>query len=147
MVKCQKFLKVKSKTMKKLTLTLVSLILFNFISVAQFKLKPGEELKLGSKLTSQDGRYIFIMQKDGNLVLYKGKKALWSSKTFKKVVTKCIMQTDGNLVIYGTQNIPLWSSKTHGNKGAGLILQNDGNVVIYNTYKKAVWSTNTYERN
>lgn len=109
-------------------------------------LKGNEYLARGKSIHSNDKRYNFIMQNDGNLVLYKNNKAIWSSKTNGLAVEKCIMQKDGNLVLYTYSGKAVWSSKTYGNPGAVLKVQNDGNVVIY-IGKKAIWSTGTYERN
>ena len=106
-------------------------------------MRPGEVLNSGGSITSASGRYRFIYQADGNLVLYDGSKALWSSKTHGQPTGVCIMQGDGNLVIYKPGGSALWSSKTHGNAGARLVMQNDGNAVIYRTNNSAAWATNT----
>lgn len=94
-------------------------------------------------LVSTDGRYQFILQDDGNLVLYRlsDHKALWASGTNGKAVSKVIMQQDGNLVIYGYPQA-LWASNTSGKPNSTLIAQNDGNVVVYEP-QVAVWATGT----
>jgi hypothetical protein len=94
-------------------------------------------------LLSGDGRHQFILQDDGNLVLYRmsDHKALWASGTNGKAVSKTIMQQDGNLVIYGYPNA-VWASNTAGKPNSTLIAQNDGNVVIYEP-SVPVWATNT----
>lgn len=104
-------------------------------------LKSDEQLTKGQFLTSNNGRYQLILQEDGNLVLYEVKRALWSSRTNGKAVSRCVMQSDGNLVIYGF-NKAIWASRTDGNAGAYLIVQDDGNVVIY-VNDKSIWATNT----
>ncbi|UII33145.1 M57 family metalloprotease [Fulvivirga ulvae] len=106
------------------------------------KLLPGEQLTSGQSIKSPDNRFTFVMQGDGNLVLYKINVPLWSSNTHGLPVTRCIMQTDGNLVLYDNLNRARWSSNTHGNPGAWLVAQNDGNVVIYRN-NSALWSTQT----
>jgi len=135
--------------MKKVFLFLtVSLFVAVFAAPAMAKnsLLPGESLTPGHHLTSKNGKYIFDMQRDGNIVVYKiknGRHVLWSSGTSKYNVTKLIMQSDGNLVMYLYRHAS-WSTGTSGNPGVFLIMQNDGNAVIYsNTRKKAIWSTNT----
>jgi hypothetical protein len=72
------------------------------------------------------------MQSDGNLVLFQGSKALWSSGTAGNGGATVTMQTDGNLVVYngGTAT---WNSNTAGFSGASLQLQDDGNLVIYHS--------------
>lgn len=94
-------------------------------------------------LLSGDGRHQFILQDDGNLVLYRlsDHKALWASGTNGKAASKAIMQQDGNFVIYGYPNA-IWASNTNGKPNSTLIVQNDGNVVIYEP-SVPVWATNT----
>ena len=89
----------------------------------------------GNSIRSDDRRFTFVMQFDGNLVLYGPQnQPLWASNTAgQTTIFDGIMQGDGNLVLYNGQNQPLWASNTSGKPGAWLIAQNDGNVVIYNT--------------
>lgn len=103
----------------------------------------------GHYLQSNNNRYKFVLRGDGNLVLYAGKKAIWSSKTSGKgkYPFKLKMQRDGNLVIYGTGKA-IWSSRT-SKKGRGpyrLVMQSDRNVVLYDSLGKALWSTSTWIR-
>lgn len=84
----------------------------------------------------------FILQKDGNLVVYDSKKRpIWQSRTVGKA-RKLVWQTDGNLVLYNRKNRPVWSSKTAG-RGARLVIQSDGNIVIYSIGNRPLWSTGT----
>jgi len=106
------------------------------------KLLPGERLNTNEFLKSSDNRFTFIMQGDGNLVLYKYNVPLWSSNTHGLPVNRCIMQTDGNLVLYDASNNPRWSSGTYNNPGAWLVTQSDGNTVIYKN-SSPLWATNT----
>jgi hypothetical protein len=95
-------------------------------------------------LLSPSGRYQFIMQTDGNLVLYdlgENHRAIWASHTDGKAVSKVIMQSDGNLVIYGFPGA-IWASGTNGKPNSFLYVQNDGNTVIYEP-QVPVWATNT----
>jgi hypothetical protein len=94
-------------------------------------------------LLSGDGRHQFILQDDGNLVLYRlsDHKAIWASNTNGKAVSKAIMQQDGNFVIYGFPNA-IWATNTAGKPNSTLIVQNDGNVVIYEP-TVPVWASNT----
>ena len=97
-------------------------------------------------ITSPNGRYNFIYQTDGNLVLYGKLGALWASGTYGRGVARAVMQGDGNLVVYNGSNQPLWASGTFGNPGATLAVQDDGNVVIYRADHAAIWATNTVQR-
>ena len=95
-------------------------------------------------LLSPDGRHQFILQDDGNLVLYRlsDHRPLWASNTNGRAVSKAIMQSDGNLVIYGFPDA-VWASGTNGDPNSILVAQNDGNVVIYEP-NVPVWATNTF---
>ena len=106
-------------------------------------MQPGEGLYPGESIWSANGRYRFIYQTDGNLVLYGPGGPLWNSQTAGKTPGVCVMQYDGNLVIYGPRAVVIWASNTQRNPGSRLIMQNDGNVVIYNPSNVAVWETET----
>lgn len=116
------------------------------------KLPPNTTLVANQSITSLNGRYTFVYQVDGNLVLYKrypngSQKALWASGTNGKGGNRCIMQGDGNLVIYNPANKALWSSNTFHDPGSTLVMQDDGNGVIYNAAHKAIWASNTVQKN
>lgn len=115
------------------------------------KLLPNQVLGPNQSITSLNGRYFFVYQTDGNLVLYKrypngSQKALWASGTNGKGGNRCIMQADGNLVIYNPANKPLWSSNTFHDAGSSLVMQDDGNAVIYNPAHKAIWASNSVQK-
>jgi hypothetical protein len=99
------------------------------------------KITAGMAVVSYNRKFTFAMQADGNLVLYKGKKALWASKTTVRG-SYAVSQVDGNFVIYQGKRA-IWSTNTAGNKGAYLVVQDDGNVVIYRKDKKPVWHTGT----
>ncbi|GAA3626734.1 hypothetical protein [Microlunatus ginsengisoli] len=107
-------------------------------------MQPGQVLNPGNSITSASGRYRFVYQGDGNLVLYDGGQPLWASNTNGRPVGICIMQGDGNLVIYARGGHPIWASGTNGNANSRLVAQDDGNVVIYQPGGHPVWSTNTW---
>jgi hypothetical protein len=92
------------------------------------QLGGGDQLEPGAYLLSADHQYELVMQaSDGNLVLYRGAQALWSSGQ-AGVGAYVAMQGDGNFVTYN--NGAKWSSNTADFPGANLTLQNDSNVVI-----------------
>jgi surface antigen len=94
-------------------------------------------------LQSADGRYRFVMQQDGNLVLYgPSGRALWASNTVGRGAHHLRMQGDGNLVIYNGADKPVWASGTPRHYSTFLVVQNDGNVVIYNG-GTPIWTTGT----
>ena len=112
------------------------------------------------KVSSLNGKYIFIMQKDGNLVLYNSECgispqcAIWNSGSYREQGQYYMaIQPDGNLVIYKGRppaETPqaIWNSNTYGAVDYYfLAIQNDGNVVIYKgtpmNNKGAIWSSKT----
>lgn len=106
-------------------------------------LNVGSTLTPGQSITSCNGKYKFILQKDGNAVLYdSANNALWSSGTQGKSVRNILMQGDGNLVIYGTDSKALWATMKFGSP-KGLSIQDDGNLVIYGTSGRVIWNSNT----
>jgi hypothetical protein len=106
-------------------------------------LNANQQLAVNQSTVSCDGRFTLVLGGDGNLVLYEGSTALWSSGTAGKASARAIMQGDGNLVIYDSSGSALWSSGTAGNNGAYLVVQDDGNTVIYSSGGSALWSTGT----
>lgn len=95
-------------------------------------LEDGQLLNPGQSVTSQDARYRFVMQTDGNLVLYgPNPGALWASNTMGKDVEHLMLQQDGNLVMYDKKRRAVWDSHTKSRTGAKLVMQNDGDVVLY----------------
>lgn len=85
-------------------------------------LQPNWALQAGNGLKSNNGKYVAVMQRDGNFCLYEVDKA----------------------AEYGVKFIHC--ANTAGNKGAYIRMQNDGNLAIYNNVKenKHLWSTDTY---
>ncbi len=107
---------------------------------ARDKLYPGEELRRGEYLNSDNGDFRLIMERDGNLVLFGPRRnPIWSTGTHGTPAERCVMQKDGNLVLYAPGIQPVWSSATPLRPGSFLWLQNDGNLVIY----QPVWSSAT----
>jgi len=92
-------------------------------------------------ITSQNARYVLMMQADGNLVQYgNGFKSIWSSRTAGNSGAYAAFQGDGNLVVYSKAGKPLWSTGTRAG-AKRLILQHDANLVTYSTANKPLWST------
>ncbi len=103
---------------------------------------PTSNFYPGQFLQTTDRKYKFILQLDGNLVLYSQNRAVWASTTSGKVVSHAAMQADGNLVVYSNTGIPLWNSGTSGRGPSSTVVQPDGNLVIYNN-SGAIWASNT----
>jgi hypothetical protein len=103
---------------------------------ANTALAPGEGTH------SCSGRFFFVHQTDGNVVLYDNGHAIWSTSTNGRSTSSLVMQGDGNVVLYsGSQ--ALWSTGTNGHNGAVLAVQDDGNVVVYGPGNTPLWATGT----
>jgi hypothetical protein len=105
-------------------------------------LGQNQPLGVDQAVVSCDGRFAFVQQGDGNLVLYKGGASRWASNTVFKGGTATILQGDGNLVMYRPDGSSVWDTHTVGHKGAYLTVQDDGDVVIYEA-GHVLWHTNT----
>ena len=103
--------------------------------------QSGSVLTAGQAVLSCDGAHSFVMQSDGNLVLYHGAAYTWNSGTFGHPGALVAMQGDGNLVLTIGGQL-LWNSGSFGHPGASLSVQGDGNVVIYDG-PTPVWWTGT----
>jgi hypothetical protein len=104
-------------------------------------LSSGDILWPGNYVDSTDGRFRFIYQTDGNLVLYGPSGAIWATMTFDSPGS-VEMQTDGNLVMYNSSGSAVWHTYTYGASGAYFRMQNDGNGVIY-AGSTPIWATDT----
>lgn len=121
-------------------------ILIFYIFSKRDQLQPNECLKYGESLESANGCFYFIMQFDGNVVLYRkhNNQPLWDSRTQTSCTNRICMQSDGNLVAYDCHNIATWSTGTVNNEGASLTAQDDGNLVMYAWgSNRAVWNSGT----
>lgn len=106
------------------------------------RLVAGEALGVGQRIQSASGRYVLILQPDGNLVLYDAhtNTALWHTHTYGSVANQLFMQPDGNLVLYAPGSVALWHTHTYRYPGASLLVQDDGNLVLYGADGTALWS-------
>ncbi len=138
MKEAKRFLKVTAVVLYAAFISLAPAIV-----CAADRLNPGELLRTEQQITSANGQYRLIMQRDGNLVLYDDarRQLLWESNTQGQRVERVIMQRDGNLVLYLRNGQPAWASNTSGKPGSYLLIQNDGNMVIYQP--QGVWASNT----
>jgi hypothetical protein len=97
---------------------------------AQVLLSSGEELRPNQSKQAFGGTFTFVYQGDGNLVLYRMGRALWSSGTAGQTAYLVAMQGDGNLVVYARPGAPVFNTQTNGNAGARLFLEPTGRLVI-----------------
>jgi hypothetical protein len=85
------------------------------------------------------GNYRVVLQCDGNLVVYQGNSALWSTGTgngntvcggsFDQNLVLVMQGSDGNLVLYAPHNVPRWASGSHLSN-ASMILMCDGSLNV-----------------
>src|SRR5439155_26185370 len=110
-------------------------------------LNQNQQLNIGQRLDSHNGRVNLVMQGDGNLVLYRTMfgHALWASNTNGRPVNRAVMQSDGNLVAYAANGTPFWATGTDHHPGARVVLQDDGNLVVYNPTNQPLWASNTVQ--
>jgi len=108
----------------------------------QDRLRSGESLRKGQRITSANRQFFLAMQPDGNVVLYRSDngKSYWDLGS--RNADQFAMQTDGNLVLYRGKAAQ-WSSRSQGNPGAFLVLQNDGNLVLYGQGNRVLWQSDT----
>lgn len=99
-------------------------------------------LAQGHYLRSNSGIHKFVMQQDGNAVLYTNNQPRWATNTGGSGAGVISLQHDGNLVVYrgGT---PLWASNTGGQGPGCLVMQDDGNLVLYRNSGGVSWATHT----
>lgn len=101
----------------------------------------GGILQPGNHLVSPNGRFMLVMQTDGNLVDYRlpGKVPQWESDTSGNFGAYVVMQIDGDLVVYpkgkaapapGQPTSALWSSGTGGHRGSTAALLNSGTLIV-----------------
>lgn len=112
-------------------------------------LSANETLRNEQAIYSGNG-YSFVMQGDGNAVIYKamggGRQPIWATNTPGRPGSHLAMQSDGNLVLYGP-NGPFWASGVKG-PNSYLVMQTDGNLVMYQSIpggRRAVWASNTVQ--
>ena len=105
-------------------------------------LAPGQSMSEGQSIWSEDHRFQFIFETNGNVTLYGPNGWIWQAGTAGDAATTLTMETNGNLVEYNGST-PIWYSNTYTNgPSTYLTVQNDGNAVLYNAYGP-VWSTGT----
>lgn len=103
-------------------------------------LAAGTGISVGESILSPGGKYRFILQYDGNLVLYDGPlQPLWATYTFQPASAHLDMQGDGNLVLYAGPTV-VWMSHTDGHPGSSFAVQDDGNIVIYTASGQPIWA-------
>lgn len=108
------------------------------MAVTTTALNPGATMRPGDELRSASGKYSFVLQSDGNAVIYGPKGALWATG---KRGARLTMQSDGNLVLYPATGPASWHSGTAGSAGARLVLGDDGSLTVVSPNGAVRWGT------
>ncbi|UPG92747.1 hypothetical protein [Luteibacter aegosomatissinici] len=102
-------------------------------------LGPNGVINPGKPLYSCSQLVHVSLDPSGDLTVYRGTTALYSSGTGGQPVVTTVMQGDGNLVEYAKDGTPRWASNTAGHPGAWLDLRNDGKAwIVYQG--KVIWT-------
>ncbi|WIE54484.1 hypothetical protein DEI88_015400 [Curtobacterium sp. MCBD17_003] len=126
-----------------LRLTRGSTVLWHTGLSGRDTLKAPVTLTGGQFIQDGSGTRQFIMQADGNLVMYIGGRARWATNTSKYHGAYMSLQADGNLVVYDTSGKARWASNTsRAGSGTTLVVQGNGNVVLKKG-STGIWSTGT----
>lgn len=94
--------------------------------------------------SSSNWQYDLVYQTDGNLVLYKGTKALWSTGKYN-LATTLNFHSNGNLLLQDWSGNVWYDARVGGSRPFAFywILQDDGNFVSYNVTDNSSVSTGT----
>lgn len=116
------------------------IVIVSMLAVVNYSWAYGDELTPNQALTVNqtlnltsvyDGVvYKFVLQTDGNAVLYAdGSRALWSTRTNTSPL-KFVLQTDGNTVLYTNPSGHSWDSNTAGVPAHSFRLTDLGNLCV-----------------
>jgi len=108
------------------------------------KMRPGTRVNSGEFIESPNKECALHMQRDGNLVLYKGHKVMWAANTYGKKSAYLRMQSDGKVVVM-YKGAAVWSAD-NGEPGEVLTLSNECNLILYNKKGESVWSSSRDRR-
>ncbi len=97
---------------------------------------PGQSLTRGQQITSASGRYHLILQRDGNVVTYRGGRPLFFSGSYG--ADRLTLQGDGNLVA-SSGGRALWDAGSWREGRLRLDVQDDGNAVLYRGNGSPAW--------
>jgi len=99
----------------------------------------------GTSIKSNNGKYIFIYQTDGNVCLYNiDGTSIWCSAVLHDP-GKLTLQTNGNLAAFDSGGVPRWTTNTGGQGNGTYTLQisNDRSVDLLDSVDTVLWSTQT----
>lgn len=99
------------------------------------RLKGGQRLLAGEKLTSPNGKFTLTFQGDGNFVLYEGSEPRWQSgrNRYGEGGGWLLLTAEGNMTTFDDDQSSRWSSRTRFRRTGGdceLVVQDDGAAVL-----------------
>lgn len=104
---------------------------------------PSLTMTAGQSKDSPSGQYRLTMQADGNLVVYGNGRALWASNTSGTGASSFVVQPDGNAVIYRPNGVAVWSSGTSRVKAPVTLELTDLGDLRMTKDGSVVWRTNS----
>jgi hypothetical protein len=97
-------------------------------------------IKAQDKVLLKNNTNSLKWQANGNLVVYQGSNATWSSNTQGHPAAKLCLQGDGNAVIYTWNGKPLWSTGTNTNDAAQLLsIGQNGKINVRGGDGNLIW--------
>ena len=102
-------------------------------------LAAGQTLHALQAIRSNNGRYTMWMHADGNVKLYDGSTAIWSTATYNNPGASLVMRDDGNLVVSSSTGAVVWSTGTAGTAADRLVLYDDGDLVLLDPAGQVIW--------
>jgi hypothetical protein len=103
-------------------------------------MKPGQQLRPGASRRSPNGRYRLVMQRDGNLVLLRGRRrVLWSAQTGGNRGARAVLERTGDLVVRSRSRSVLYATGTDGAGRTRLVVTNRGDAVLTHG-RRRLWS-------
>lgn len=103
-------------------------------------LQQNQELLSNSGLISKNKKFTFVLQNDGNLVLYDAKRAVWSTNTSGSKL-RLKFETTGSLNLYDGTTVKWYLDPVNSVSGGTLKLQDDGNLVMADSSGKIRWTS------
>lgn len=96
-------------------------------------------------IETPDRRYRFVLQEDGNAVLYNAaNRAVWATNTAGRNVAHLIFQNNGNLVLRDHGGGAVWHARINDKGGNRFAIRDDGNLMVHNTSSgRVIWQSNT----
>ena len=102
-------------------------------------LAAGGTLLYGHQLTSENGLFRAVLQRDGNLVGYGPSGVVWSTGT-RGLGNRLALQNDGNVVVYGADGSVRWATGTSG-EGSTLALDDSGGLKVVSSDGDIQWDS------